>query len=225
MAKKTNIADLIIQANRGDVKAQESLALLFELGLEGTADMVEAKKYWTMAAKHGSDVARKSLAQIIRYGLDGSPPSPEHGEKLMKIVSPVSAKERIQMLGDKPKILVVEDSKVYRAQLTSILEEQSYEIDVAENGQVALDILKERSFDLIITDMEMPVMNGVQLVRSFRKDYDKYDTPILVLTSNSNRKVVEVMKDLGISAWLVKPPKQDALEDLCRKILKKRRAI
>ena len=58
------------------------------------------------------------------------------------------------------KILVVDDEKIIRESLSYILKKEGYEVEEAENGMVAYNILRERSFDLVITDLEMPEMKG-----------------------------------------------------------------
>jgi len=67
------------------------------------------------------------------------------------------------------KILVVDDEKIIRESLSYILKKEGYEVEEAENGKVAYDILRERSFDLIITDLEMPEMKGTELLEEIKK--------------------------------------------------------
>ena len=72
------------------------------------------------------------------------------------------------------RILVVDDEDIIRESLSFILKKEGYIVDEAENGKVAYDKLKENSFDLVISDLEMPVMKGTQLLEEIKKlDIDR----------------------------------------------------
>ena len=67
------------------------------------------------------------------------------------------------------KILVVDDEKIIRESLSYILKKEGYEVEEAENGKIAYNIIKEHSFDLVITDLEMPEMKGTDLLEEIKK--------------------------------------------------------
>ncbi|MBL4889114.1 MAG: response regulator [Candidatus Lindowbacteria bacterium] len=83
----------------------------------------------------------------------------------------------------KATILVVDDEEDFRSVLESILSE-SYNVKTAENGEAALNILNDGGVDLIITDVHMPVMNGIDLVKRVRNSADLQNIPIIVQTSD-----------------------------------------
>ncbi|WP_397363602.1 response regulator [Olleya sp. R77988] len=104
-------------------------------------------------------------------------------------------------------ILLVEDHKQMRDYLKKIL--NNYTITEAKNGKEALDIIKDNSFDLILTDYMMPVMDGESLVKQLKKEQNK--TPIIVLTARSDQQGKLSMLRLGIDGYLQKPFMEEEL--------------
>src|SRR5438477_4122876 len=106
-----------------------------------------------------------------------------------------------------PSILVVEDDAVFAERLKRNLELAQYTVTIAENGAVAVTRLKSGMFDLIVTDVRMPEMGGIDLIRKIKQeglDGIDPDVPIVVLTSvNSVETAVEAMK-LGASDYITK---------------------
>ena len=102
---------------------------------------------------------------------------------------------------NKQKILVVDDHEQMRNYLKKIL--LNYEVIEAENGEEALKILQNNSFDLVLTDYMMPVMDGEMLVKQLKQQQDK--TPILVLTARTDQQGKLSMLRLGIDGYLHKP--------------------
>jgi two-component system chemotaxis response regulator CheB len=102
------------------------------------------------------------------------------------------------------KLLIVDDSTLVRKQLTQILEEDGYEIDIAKNGKEAVGKAIATDYDAITMDIEMPIMNGLDAIRKIMK---KNPTPILVissLTSDGARETIEAM-NLGAVDYVTKP--------------------
>lgn len=91
------------------------------------------------------------------------------------------------------QILVVDDEKDYRDVLKMILSGKGYSVDACDNGQSALKKLERKSFDLVITDLFMPVMDGSQLLEEIKRR--KYDTEVIMLTAHGTiEKAVDAMK-------------------------------
>jgi CheY-like chemotaxis protein len=105
------------------------------------------------------------------------------------------------------KILVVDDHEQMRKYLKKVLHQ--YQVIEAENGKEALEILKTNSFDLILTDYMMPVMDGETLVKQLKQQHDK--TPILVLTARTDQQGKLTMLRLGIDGYLQKPFMEEEL--------------
>lgn len=109
-------------------------------------------------------------------------------------------------------ILVGEDNETNQKVIKHILEYGHHEVTLAENGEVVLDILEDKQFDLIILDMQMPVMGGLEAAKIFRfMCPDKKDIPILMLTANATREAIEACKEANIDAYLTKPIEPDTL--------------
>ena len=102
------------------------------------------------------------------------------------------------------RILVVDDIKEVRYMLEVILKSQGYEIVAAENGEVALKRLKEQNFDLIISDILMPVMDGFQLCKITKKEYPHLPF-IFYSATYIDIKDKEFALGLGADLFLVKP--------------------
>jgi len=102
-------------------------------------------------------------------------------------------------------ILIVDDSSLIRSVATDATKEAGHEPVVAENGEEGLKKLEEMKIDLIFSDVNMPVMGGLEMVEKI-KSSDKYKfIPIVMLTTESNPALKEKGKSLGVKAWMLKP--------------------
>ena len=110
-------------------------------------------------------------------------------------------------------ILIVEDSPTMRALLTAALEdlEEGVKITEAESGFEALRQLPRGRYDLILTDINMPDINGLELIRFMRSTDAHRGTRLLIISSESSEKDRERGLSLGANAWLAKPFSADAL--------------
>jgi two-component system chemotaxis response regulator CheY len=116
------------------------------------------------------------------------------------------------------KVLVVDDSGSMRQMVSFTLSEEGYEVTEAEDGQKGLDALESADPELIITDIHMPNVNGLEFIKRVRKN-DKYKyTPIIVLTTESENEMQEKGKKAGASAWLVKPFTPEQLNETVKKV-------
>ena len=116
------------------------------------------------------------------------------------------------------KILLVDDSTAIRNILkTSLFGD--YEICEAENGEKALEIAKGNNFDLFLLDVNMPVMDGITLVRELRKIPDYTGTPIIMLTTESRDEKKKEGKEAGANGWIVKPCEPDKLMGVIKKLI------
>lgn len=103
------------------------------------------------------------------------------------------------------KILIVDDSMMVRQMVTFTLQEAGFEVLEAENGQVALDKLGPNAVDLIVTDLNMPVMDGITMIAQARQLAKAKFIPILMLTTESQPEMKAKGKAAGATGWLVKP--------------------
>ena len=98
--------------------------------------------------------------------------------------------------------------------LTYVLEKEGFEIDKAEEGNIALTLLQKNIYDLILVDIHLPFHSGLELIKYLRKDL-KMETPVIVLSAFSDLQIQRQARELGISGYIVKPFK---LTDLIEKI-------
>ncbi|WP_319559892.1 response regulator [Marispirochaeta sp.] len=117
------------------------------------------------------------------------------------------------------KILIVDDSKAIRQSIRFVLEQNEYQVLDAEDGLDALEKLRNETVDLIITDVNMPNMNGIELIQELRGKEGFRFVPILVLTTESQNSVMEKGKAAGATGWIVKPFSTDKLLAAVRKVV------
>lgn len=120
---------------------------------------------------------------------------------------------------DPPSILVVEDTKACARMLCRMLSKFGCAVKWAENGQVAIDILKEATpgtYDLILMDLRMPVMDGLEATRIIKSQLHLL-TPVIALTGDDNPQTRDEAKDIGFDAFYGKPTKRDDLKAIINK--------
>jgi CheY-like chemotaxis protein len=163
------------------------------IGLSFTKSIIEA---------HHFSIGVKSIPNISTvFSIN----IPQESWQKLTVTEPVFYQNAINTTEPKVnatrKVLLVEDHKEMREYIISLLDE--YTVTEAENGKVALDILKTETFDVIITDYMMPVLDGKALVEAIKKQNLK--TPIIVLTARTDSDAKLKMLRLGIDAYLNKP--------------------
>lgn len=104
---------------------------------------------------------------------------------------------------DAKKILIAEDNHTNQLVLLGLLEDYVKEIDIANNGQEAVDMFENGKYELIIMDLQMPVMDGYEATRLIR-NIDK-DIPIIALSANTMKEEIQKTKAVGINEHLIKP--------------------
>lgn len=119
-------------------------------------------------------------------------------------------------------ILIVDDSISIRKFLTSVIKGLGFAVDEAIDGANALEKLESNKYDLIITDLEMPVMNGYELIEKVRGVMKDSETKIFVLTSRATEKHREKAIELGADDFLVKPLNEDLIKDKIKGVMLER---
>lgn len=122
------------------------------------------------------------------------------------------------------RILVVDDSTTIRMQLRTCLEAAGHTITEAENGALGLQAAKTNAFDFVIVDVNMPVMNGLEMLEGLRSVRACRSIPAFVLTTESSKELVARGKRCGATAWIVKPFKQELLVKGIAHVLAKKAA-
>ncbi len=119
------------------------------------------------------------------------------------------------------KILVVDDMSTMRRIIRTILNQLGYSnIEEAENGKQALAKLKKEKFDFVVTDWNMPEMDGLSLVKAIRSDQELKHIPVLMVTAEAKKEnVMEALK-AGVNNYIVKPFTPEVLKEKMEKIFK-----
>lgn len=116
-------------------------------------------------------------------------------------------------------LLIVDDSTSMRQMVAFALQSDGFLVCEAEDGQAALDIAKTRRFDAVVTDVNMPRMDGIELIRQLRQLPDYKFTPLLMLTTESGTDKKQEGRTAGATGWLVKPFDPPQLVATVRKVL------
>jgi two-component system, chemotaxis family, chemotaxis protein CheY len=116
-------------------------------------------------------------------------------------------------------ILAVDDSVSMRQMISVTLKSAGYEVVQASCGQEALQLAKTRKVDLVLTDINMPNMDGLSLIRALRALPNYRFTPILTLTTESAADMKQQGKSAGATGWIVKPFNPDQLLQVLKKVI------
>ena len=116
-------------------------------------------------------------------------------------------------------ILVVDDSVSIRQMVEATLKAAHYQVTLAEDGQDALEKCKASTYDFVLTDQNMPRMDGLSLIKSLRSLVSFQRTPIVVLTTESSDDMKQRGKAAGATGWMVKPFSPDVLLNVMHRVL------
>ncbi len=123
-------------------------------------------------------------------------------------------------MAETKKVLIAEDSSVIQNLTKKILMMQNYSIHSAKNGEQVLKALESESFDIILMDINMPKMDGMECTRAIRAldDKEKSAIPIIAITGNAKNYSIEDFKEAGINEYLQKPLNFDQLVETVKKL-------
>ena len=110
-----------------------------------------------------------------------------------------------EALSSQVSVLTVDDSASMRALLRTALTSSGFKVEQAEDGQEALEWLETNEVDVVLTDINMPRLDGFGLIEKLRETALHADRPILVLTTESSDEKKVRAKDAGATGWIVKP--------------------
>ena len=116
------------------------------------------------------------------------------------------------------KIIVAEDSSVIQNLTKKILSQLNYEISSVKNGQQVLDLLEKDEFGMVLLDIHMPVMDGMECARQIRSmSGSNQNIPIVAITGNANNYTMEDFEEAGINAFIPKPLNYDSVVEMVKK--------
>lgn len=104
-----------------------------------------------------------------------------------------------------PKILIVEDEELMLKALQFRLGKEGYQVFIAKDGMQALELIKDTLFDLVITDIMLPFVGGLEIINKIKTDPASKDTPVIVLSAVGLEKTVMEAFQLGANDFITKP--------------------
>ncbi|MEX8492718.1 response regulator [Sphaerotilus sp.] len=119
-----------------------------------------------------------------------------------------------------PLILAVDDSASMRQMVSFTLKNAGYQVVEAVDGADAWDKAGRQVFDLVLTDQNMPRLDGISLTRKLRDTSQYQTTPILILTTESSDEIKQAGRDAGATGWLVKPFDSIKLLEVIRMVIR-----
>jgi len=117
-------------------------------------------------------------------------------------------------------IMTVDDSTSVRQMVSFTLQQAGYDVVEAEDGVDALEKLKAKKVDMVITDLNMPNVDGITLIKEFRTIPEYKFVPIILLTTESDGNKKRQGKEAGATGWIIKPFKPDQLLNVIKKVLR-----
>ena len=115
-------------------------------------------------------------------------------------------------------VLVVDDSPVIRRVMSVTFEKAGFEVELAEDGQEALDVLEDVDVDAIFADINMPVMDGISMLKIIRNSDEWKHLPVVMLTGVGEEKERDAALTAGAQAILTKPSSSDEIISMLRKL-------
>lgn len=204
-------------------------------GIEATQKVRELEKESktkkpTLIFAITADPSAEELEKAIASGMNGSLPKPFRPEDVENILKDKlqemakAAKEEIKEPEFKLKVLVVEDNPVNQKVVSLALKKMGHEYDLAENGEEGVKKFKEKEFDAIIMDIQMPVMDGMEatkIIRDLERESEKPPIPIIALTANAMKGDKERFLAAGMDYYISKPFEVGSLREVIEDLKKK----
>ncbi len=115
-------------------------------------------------------------------------------------------------------VLVVDDSATVRQQVATALTQAGFKVAEASDGSQGLNRANQGGIDCVISDVNMPIMNGIEMVGLFKQDPSLSSIPVIMLTTEGSKELIARAKQAGASGWIVKPFKAEMLVAAVRKL-------
>jgi len=199
--------------------AEKKLALMVEeitgreeIVVKSLGDYLKGIKLFSGATISGEGNVRLILNIASLFGDEAAGTTKARVVTTREVPAPEAAKR-------KPKVLVVDDSISIRKYVQRFLDRTGYDVEVAPDGMEALNIMGRMKFDAVITDLEMPVMHGYDLMAEMRKSPELMNIPVIVLTSRAGDKHRQKAIDMGAQDYLVKPFEEQEMLGALKKLL------
>lgn len=130
----------------------------------------------------------------------------------------VSATDDFEEAPMSKRILTIDDSRTIRDMLMVTLSGAGFNVQQANDGQEGIDVLDKETFDVVITDINMPKKDGYDVIRAMRANPAHKGIPILVLTTEADTEKRQIAREAGATGWMVKPFDPERLVATVRKV-------
>jgi len=121
--------------------------------------------------------------------------------------------------GTVKKVLVVDDSETIRQHVADALTRVGFQVIEASDGAAGLQRTEQHDFSMIILDVNMPLLNGLEMLERLKQDPKTAGIPVLMLTTEAQRSMIDRARQNGAKAWLIKPIKVESLVSTVNKVL------
>jgi two-component system, chemotaxis family, chemotaxis protein CheY len=117
------------------------------------------------------------------------------------------------------KILIVDDQALVRNHFQRTLEAEGFSVEMAENGKFGWKMALKQNYSLILTDLNMPYINGIDMIKLIRKDSLNMQTPIIMISSDATDDRKNFAKKAGANGWITKPVSAEQLIKLAKTVI------
>ena len=192
-----------------------------KMGLDNIIAQLLAKKVNFETLPPAKDIKRKGLithVPSIKKRTKTPDPEPTDDE-----LPPIVKKEELAV--DSPienssyNVLIVEDNNLYREMIAAVLKKEKYQIDEAQDGLFALQKIKDKNYDLILMDLFMPNLDGLNATKKIRQLSGGRDIPVIALTGNKNKDIVKKWAHYGLKGYIMKPSTKTEILSVVKKTL------
>jgi two-component system chemotaxis response regulator CheY len=114
--------------------------------------------------------------------------------------------------------LVLDDIDFIRKTVRNYLSFSGFNVDIAENGAAGIKFMAEKKYDLIVSDIEMPIMNGLEFLKRIKKNAEYINIPVIMLTSLNDKDTLDTAKLLGAKCHIPKPFNPDIINSALKSI-------
>ncbi len=171
------------------------------------------------AAPDGSEsAANESALESVTLTASGDTEAVQAAEPAASPITDIADSEQTNGYAMAKRILTIDDSKTMRDMLMLTLSDAGYDVIQAVDGEDGVNVLKDERVDLVITDINMPKMDGYEVIRQLRKNPAHKTLPILVLTTESDTDKRGIAREAGATGWMVKPFDPERLVQTIRKV-------
>jgi len=171
------------------------------------------------------------MVRIKAIGIDSYLVKPIKQKELLNLVSNALSNKKIKKKeenvtdyydaqGAQKRLLLVDDNPDNRLLVKAYLKKSMYKIDEAENGEIAVELYKQNNYDVVLMDVQMPVMDGhkaTRIIRDWEKKNNKSSTPVIALTAHATKEEIVKCTAAGCNSHLSKPVKKITLLDALNK--------